>query len=99
MDYPSISIDKYHHEKLNSEHARWDRVSISVSTESMRYRIRTHTYKHTYIYMHRPMDFLREITFVARETDLLDRAISFNDRFLYLWITLFAGSESLLLQQ
>jgi len=49
--------------------------------------------------MHRPMDFLREITFVARETDLLDRAISFNDRFLYLWITLFAGSESLLLQQ
>lgn len=73
-DYPSISIDKYRHEKLSSEHARWDRVSISVSAESMRCRIRTHTYKHTC--MHRPMDFLRGITFVARETDLLERAIS-----------------------
>lgn len=68
-DYPSISIDKYRHEKLSSEHARWDRISISVSAKSMRYRIHTlHTYTDTniHVYMHQLMDFLREITFVAK---------------------------------
>lgn len=51
------------------------------------------------MYVHAPADeFSFEIAFVACKAGSPD-GISFNDRFLHLWIALFANSKTLLLQQ
>jgi len=77
-----------------------DRVSVSVSMIGETNAISdTHVRTLTYTYIYAPVDgFSCEIGFAVCKVSLLN-GISFNDRFLHLWIALFANSKMLLLQQ